>query len=88
MTNVHEVIRPAAAPSAPTEARSAQDIAEARFHGRLADRAKHRESSAWSGTLGDADMTRLVSVIENLLLPRMLRAYRPSDGMPLKRCLD
>lgn len=57
------------------------------MHGRLAELTKRRESSAWGGSLEDADMTRLVSVIENMLLPRMLRAYRPSDGLPLERCL-
>ena len=88
MTNVHEVTRPAAAVTGPTAPRSAHDLAEARLHGRLADRAVRREAAGWSGTLGDADMTRLASIIEKLLLPRMLRAYRPSDGLPLERCLD
>lgn len=88
MTNVHEITRPAVAVSAPTAPRSTRALSEAGFQDHLADQVERREASAWSGTLVDADMTRLLSIIEKLLLPRMLQAYRPSDGLPLKRCLD
>lgn len=87
MTNVHDVSRQAAAPAARSAPRPAHENAEAQLHGRLAEITERRESSAWCGSLEDADMIRLASVIENMLLPRVLRAYRPSDGLPLERCL-
>ena len=87
MTDVYLGFRSPHAGSLRSGPQHVLEPAEALFHRGLAETAQPRTVAAtWTSSLCDADLARLMSVIEAQLLPRLLREYRPADASALKRC--